>query len=276
MARALKSYRYGWRSHCRPAAPCSWVSFTPSSNPRTGKPASSTCVSRMHSHYGVLPLRNARTAVRGGRFRPGYRAVRWPRGAGGAPGWRHQQPAGTAPGPAQQQPENPHRLWHGRRYSRRFHTPLAGVIFAMEVIVAEYTVAGFMPVMLAAVAASAVSRNLSVGGALLSIPAVEFSSLLEIPYILLLGLACGSLLPLSYAAEPDRAPLPLARDRSLYPGGLLHRRPGADGAGNPGSGLRHPGLDHQRPNAYNNAAPVVPAANCSPRQSVAGPACPWA
>ena len=45
--------------------------------------------------------------------------------------------------------------------SAAFHTPLAGVIFAMEVIVAEYTVIGFIPVMLAAAAAAIISRALS-------------------------------------------------------------------------------------------------------------------
>ena len=72
-----------------------------------------------------------------------------------------------------------------------FHTPLAGVIFAMEVIVAQYTVIGFIPIMLAAVSASAVSYILSGSEPLFNLPAVSLASLGEIPFILLLGLCCG-------------------------------------------------------------------------------------
>jgi hypothetical protein len=62
----------------------------------------------------------------------------------------------------------------------------------MEVIIAEYTVAGFIPVMLASVSASAVSRYLGGGSAaFFAIPPVQLNSLWEIPYIILLGVCCG-------------------------------------------------------------------------------------
>ena len=141
-------------------------------------------LSRMHSHYGALPWRNAvvqfvggafalATGQSGGREGPGVHL-------GGAANSLIGQrlgliACGTAGGIA-----------------AAFNTPLAGVIFAMEVIIVEYTVAGFIPVMLSAVAASAVSRNLGVGGVgLFSIPAIELNSLWEIPYIILLGVCCG-------------------------------------------------------------------------------------
>ncbi|MCB1848092.1 MAG: chloride channel protein, partial [Halieaceae bacterium] len=148
-------------------------------------------VSRMHSHYGVLPLRNALLQFFAGAFALGTGQSGGREGPGVHLGGAINSLLGQRLG----LPNNSLRILiacgTAGGISAAFHTPLAGVIFAMEVIVAEYTVAGFIPVMLAAVSASAVSRSLVTGGALLSIPAVEFNSLLELPYILLLGLGCG-------------------------------------------------------------------------------------
>ena len=148
-------------------------------------------ISRMHYHYGALPFKNAvvqfvggafalATGQSGGREGPGVHL-------GGAINSQLGQHLGL--------PNNSLRILiacgTAGGIAAAFNTPLAGVIFAMEVIIAEYTVVGFIPVMLAAVAASAVSHWLSGGGALFSIPALELNSLLEIPYFILLGFCCG-------------------------------------------------------------------------------------
>ncbi len=148
-------------------------------------------ISRMHSHYGALPGRNAllqfvagafalATGQSGGREGPG---VHLGSAVNSLLGQRLGLPnhslrmliaCGTAGGIA-----------------AAFNTPLAGVIFAMEVIVAEYTVAGFIPVMLAAVAASAVDHTIDPGGAAFNIPPLELTSLWELPFVFALGIACG-------------------------------------------------------------------------------------
>lgn len=74
-----------------------------------------------------------------------------------------------------------------------FNTPIAGVIFAMEVVMMEYTVIGFVPVMLAAVTATAINQAWAGSEAYLLVPAVELRSLLELPFIAGLGFACGAL-----------------------------------------------------------------------------------
>ncbi|WP_126456654.1 chloride channel protein [Sulfuriflexus mobilis] len=74
-----------------------------------------------------------------------------------------------------------------------FNTPLAGVIFAMEVILLEYTLSGFVPVILAAVSATVLSRAVYGADAAFSVPAFELASLLEMPWILVMGLVIGGI-----------------------------------------------------------------------------------
>ncbi|WP_240725177.1 chloride channel protein [Mangrovimicrobium sediminis] len=148
-------------------------------------------ISRMHSHYGALPARNAlvqfiagafalATGQSGGREGPGVHL-------GGA--------VNSLLGQRLSLPNNSLRMLiacgAAGSISAAFNTPLAGVIFAMEVIAAEYTVAGFIPVMLAAVAASAVARTINPGGSGFDIPPLELTSLWELPYVMLLGFVCG-------------------------------------------------------------------------------------
>jgi chloride channel protein, CIC family len=74
-----------------------------------------------------------------------------------------------------------------------FNTPLAGVVFAMEVVIMEYTVAGFAPVILAAVSATALSQFVYGAAPAFSVPQVALGSLFELPFILALGMIIGAL-----------------------------------------------------------------------------------
>ncbi|MES9900268.1 MAG: chloride channel protein [Sedimenticola sp.] len=74
-----------------------------------------------------------------------------------------------------------------------FNTPLAGVIFALEVVMQEYTVASFIPVILSAVSATVVSVAVFGSAPAFTIPVLQLGSLSEIPLLILLGLAVGAL-----------------------------------------------------------------------------------
>jgi H+/Cl- antiporter ClcA len=73
-----------------------------------------------------------------------------------------------------------------------FNTPLAGVIFALEVIMMEYTLGSFIPVMLAAVAATGLSNAILGSEPAFIIPDFEFTSFAELPLLLLLGVVVGT------------------------------------------------------------------------------------
>lgn len=75
--------------------------------------------------------------------------------------------------------------------SASFNTPLAGVIFAMEVVVMEYTIKSFIPVMLASVIAAVITRAIFGNDLSFIVPAFEFQSLWELPYLLLLAIVIG-------------------------------------------------------------------------------------
>ncbi len=148
-------------------------------------------LSRMHSHYGVLPLRNALVQFIGGTFA----LATGQSGGREGPGVHLGGAVNSLLGQRLGLPNNSLRVLiacgTAGGIAAAFNTPLAGVIFAMEVIIAEYSVVGFIPVILAAVSASAVSQIFSPAGAVFVIRSLQLESLLEIPYIMLLGVVCG-------------------------------------------------------------------------------------
>ncbi|MDH5183694.1 MAG: chloride channel protein [Gammaproteobacteria bacterium] len=64
-----------------------------------------------------------------------------------------------------------------------FNTPLAGVIFAMEVVLMEYTMASFAPVILASVTATTLTRMMYGAEPAFSVPAMHLGSAWELPII---------------------------------------------------------------------------------------------
>lgn len=74
-----------------------------------------------------------------------------------------------------------------------FNTPLAGVIFAMEVILMEYTIAGFTPVILSAVSATLICQLVFGDSPVFAVQAVTLESFLELPIIVLMGVLIGAI-----------------------------------------------------------------------------------
>ena len=72
-----------------------------------------------------------------------------------------------------------------------FNTPLAGVIFALEVVMMEYSIASFLPVILSAVSATAVTRAVYGHETVFTVPNFQLLTLLELPYVMFLGVVTG-------------------------------------------------------------------------------------
>ncbi|AQQ68914.1 chloride transporter ClC family protein [Microbulbifer agarilyticus] len=88
-----------------------------------------------------------------------------------------------------------------------FNTPLAGVIFAMEVVMLEYTVAGFLPVMIAAVSGSAATRLAFGHQTMFNVPPSQLQSLAELPILFACALAIGALASLFIISQRKLVPL---------------------------------------------------------------------
>ena len=74
-----------------------------------------------------------------------------------------------------------------------FNTPLAGVIFSMEVVMMEYALVSFAPVILAAVTATTLSQAVFGDTRVFSIAEIHLGSLQELPYVILMGCILGCL-----------------------------------------------------------------------------------
>jgi H+/Cl- antiporter ClcA len=94
-----------------------------------------------------------------------------------------------------------------------FNTPLAGVIFALEVVMMEYSVSSFIPVILSAVSATAVCNAVFGDHPVFTLPSVHIGSLWDLVPVVLLGIAAGVVSAIfiqstqSVAARAARLPL---------------------------------------------------------------------
>ncbi|WP_339339663.1 chloride channel protein [uncultured Oceanicoccus sp.] len=149
-------------------------------------------LSHLHMNNGHLPLKNALIQFFGGILA----IVSGQSGGREGPAVHLGAATNSLIGQKLLLPNNSIRMLVGcgtsAAIAASFNTPIAGVIFAMEVIMMEYTVAGFIPVMLAAITGTVMSRALFGGDPIFEIPTLEMASLWEVPFIAFLGLIIGS------------------------------------------------------------------------------------
>lgn len=104
-----------------------------------------------------------------------------------------------------------------------FNAPIGGVIFCIEVILAEVTIASFVPLLISSVAGALVSLMLLGDDVLFSFKLVDSFKASDTPFFLLLGLMCGLLsvyfIRVTYLVEGWFARIQKASSRLLF-GGL--------------------------------------------------------
>ncbi len=74
-----------------------------------------------------------------------------------------------------------------------FNTPLAGVAFAMEVVVMDYSIAGFLPVILAAVTATVLVQLVYGASPAFHVPPLDPIGLIDLPQVIVAGVLMGVL-----------------------------------------------------------------------------------
>lgn len=148
---------------------------------------------RMNYHQGHLPLGNAVTQFVGGVI-----AVVSGQSTGReGPAVHLGAAGGSLLGQWLRLPNNSLRILVGcgvaAAISASFNTPIAGVIFAMEVILLEYSIVGFTPVIIASVSGAVLTRLVFGHEPAFNVPPLNYHSYWEMPFVLLLGLWVGSM-----------------------------------------------------------------------------------
>ncbi len=75
--------------------------------------------------------------------------------------------------------------------SASFNVPIAGVFFALEVVIGQYSLSVFAPIVIASVVSAVVIRNYFGHYPAFVVPEYFIDSLLEVPLFLVLGLVCA-------------------------------------------------------------------------------------
>lgn len=147
---------------------------------------------RLGRHQGRLPLRNAVIQFFGGIVA----LITGNSGGREGPAVHLGAASGSLLGHAMELPNNAMRTLvacgTAAAIAGSFNTPIAGVIFAMEVVMMEYTIRSFIPVIIAAVMATLMSHGLLGNESLFTMPPLQMQSLFEVPYIMLAGIVFGA------------------------------------------------------------------------------------
>jgi len=150
-------------------------------------------IERLDYHQGHLPFKNAVAQFFTGAISlvTGHSVGRE------GPSVHLGATAGSALGRMLRVPNNSVRVLIGcgvaAAIAAAFNTPLAGVIFAMEVVIMDYSVIGFTPVIIAAVSATTLTRLTIGGSTVLFMPEVDITSVYELPVVALMGALIGCL-----------------------------------------------------------------------------------
>jgi len=148
-------------------------------------------IERLDYHQGYLPIKNAVVQFITGAISliSGHSIGRE------GPSVHLGATAGSVLGRILRIPNNSVRILVGcgvaAAIAAAFNTPLAGVIFAMEVVIMEYSVIGFTPVIIAAVSATTLTRVTFGDATAMSIPLVDIISVQELPLVALMGALIG-------------------------------------------------------------------------------------
>ncbi len=161
-------------------------------DPQTVRAGTVHVITSLHVKQGQLPIRNTIWQFFAGAFALATGQ------SGGREGPAIHLGAGTNSyiGQRLQLPNNSLRILVGcgtsAAIAASFNTPIAGVIFAMEVVMMEYTIAGFTPIILSAIIATILTQAFYGSEPILLISAIELNSLWELPFITLMGLVIGA------------------------------------------------------------------------------------
>lgn len=96
-----------------------------------------------------------------------------------------------------------------------FNAPVAGAVFAIEIVVGNLSLKAAAPIFIASVAGTAIGRFYFGAEPAFSVPALEFISLWEFPAFALLGLVCGVIAVIfmqtifAFDAAVTKSPLPV-------------------------------------------------------------------
>ncbi len=146
---------------------------------------------RLSLHQGNLPLKNAVIQFIGGAIA----LITGQSGGREGPAIHLGATAASLLGRASKLPNNSLRTMvacgTAAAIASSFNTPIAGVIFAMEVVMMEYTIASFIPVIVASVTSTLITQFVYGNEPAFIVAPSTMHSLFEIPYLIVGGILIG-------------------------------------------------------------------------------------